>query len=436
MATLPLLAALLAAAPQIGAIYDDPRDRYTLLTPHLINRELFAQLESPVQDFRFGRDLGWLAVAADVNVATQQSTGTNPQSRFHGFFVFDGFIAVRPVEFVDLNLDLVLLNPSASDGFRLSSQIYTGVALHLHYDEWRLAGRRVEIDGLGIDLGPVTLGRGLLVEQIPLEGETIGIAWGDFYFRHLFGGRVFWSDDDLIAFALGALDGRVELQFVRWQFVSEPVNPAAHYVTFALDWPINEWSGFAAEYSARLRDTLETAGMVRFDATFGAPFGEGLHVGWQSRYYGRGFGPRTTSEAPTLVFNTPYREDTYVTNSFALFDVAPLFDQWSHTLMVEARVELFEHVYLSGAGELLVRVLDNPAGEKRVAYVDGHRAPGWWAELYYRVGFEIRPWSELPHRINAYFTNKQVSSADNVVDPVRRRFADGDFVVIGAEVFL
>lgn len=435
MSSLTVLAALLvSSAPP--PIFDDPRDPWTLLDRHLVNRELFTQIRAPGQHFRFGNDLDWLAVAADAGIATQQTGGINPQSRYHGFFLFDGFLAIQPVEFVDVNVEILLLNPSASDGFRLSAQVSAGVTLHLHYDDWTIAGVPLDVDALGVDLGPVTIGRGLLVEQIPLEGEIISVGYDGFYLRHLFGGRVFWSDDDLISFALGALDGAVELNFVRWQFTTTEVNPAAHYLTLSFNWPFNEWVGLAAEYGARLRDTLETAGMVRVDARFGDIWGAGFHVGYQGRYYGRGFGPRTTAEAPNLVFSTPAREDTYVTNSFEFFDIAPLFDQWAHTLMAEVRIPLFDHLYITGTTELLIRSLDNPRGVSRVAYVRGHRAPGQWAEVYYRFGVEVRPWPELPHRINGFFTNKQVQSDLFIVDPVRNRFEPGDYIVIEAEVFL
>ncbi|MEQ9497985.1 MAG: hypothetical protein RIT81_14035 [Deltaproteobacteria bacterium] len=433
--SLTVLAALLvSSAPP--PIFDDPRDPWTLLDRRLINRELFTQIRAPGQHFRFGNDLDWLALAADASVGTQQTGGINPQSRYHGYFLFDGFLAVQPLDFVDVNVEVLVANPSASDGFRLSSQISAGVSVHLHYDEWVIDGVPLDIDGIGVDLGPVTLGQGLLLERIPLEGQILSLGYDGFYFRHLFGGRVFWSDDDLITFALGAFDGRLELNFARWQFTTTDVNPAAHYLTASFNWPLTEWAGVSAEYGARLRNTLETAGMIRFDASFGDIWGAGFHVGYQARYYGRGFSPRTTAEVPTLVFSTPERENTYVTNSYEFFDFGPLFDQWAHTLMGEVRIPVVDYLYVTGTTEILLRSLDNPRGVDRVTYVQGHRAPGQWVEVYYRFGLEVRPWPELPHRINAFITNKQVASDQFLTDPVRRRFEPGDYVVVEAEVFL
>jgi hypothetical protein len=57
-------------------------------------------------------------------------------------------------------------------------------------------------------------------------------------------------------------------------------------------------------------------------------------------------------------------------------------------------------------------------------------------EDYYRLGIRLLPWPTLPHRLSAYFTNKQVSSVTRATDPVYERFAEGKYLLLELEAFL
>src|SRR5687767_11175493 len=76
-----------AAGAAEPALYADDRDRFTLLEQHLLNRQLFLQLESEQQAFRLGRRWQPLTLAVDASVGGQMTPGDDRQSRFHGYYV-------------------------------------------------------------------------------------------------------------------------------------------------------------------------------------------------------------------------------------------------------------------------------------------------------------------------------------------------------------
>jgi hypothetical protein len=47
-----------------------------------------------------------------------------------------------------------------------------------------------------------------------------------------------------------------------------------------------------------------------------------------------------------------------------------------------------------------------------------------------------QPWKDLPHRINAYLTNKQVSAHQRSTDPVLQRFQPGTYLLVEFQAFL
>ena len=150
-----LLLSLLAAGP-----WADGRDPWSLLTPKLVNRELASQLDDGP---RLGRALGPVDLAADVLIGTQIPGLWEGQSRFHGNFVVDGYAAVRVVDGIDVNLNLLIFNYTASEPARFGSQIIPSVAVHLYKDLFELDGDPVRGDVLAVDLDAVTLGNGLLL---------------------------------------------------------------------------------------------------------------------------------------------------------------------------------------------------------------------------------------------------------------------------------
>jgi len=148
----------------------DGRDPWTLLKSHPVNHQLELQLDSPDQGFRIGRRQGPLLALGDVDLGTQQKLANDPQTRFHGWFVLDSYWQIRAFDGLDLNVNLLLLNPSASDGYRASAMVHPGLGAHLYKDLFCLDGSPLTLHVLGIDLGWITTGNGLLLESTPLEG--------------------------------------------------------------------------------------------------------------------------------------------------------------------------------------------------------------------------------------------------------------------------
>lgn len=427
-----------------------------MLTPKLVNRELASQLDDGP---RLGRTLGPVDLAADVLISTQIPGVWQGQSRFHGHFVVDGYAAVRVVEGIDVNVNLLSFSYSASDPARSGSEFIPSVAVHLYKDLFELDGDPVRGDILAVDLDAVTLGNGLLLEQIPLEGEQIALRWRHFELRHVFGGRVFWSDN-LATASLTAFDGRLGALYAAWigdhvvvpdgagadPLEKLPLDFVSHYVGGFARYDWDHSAGVAVEYSARagegpVRHALLLRGDVAADL-FGELRG---HLGYQFRWYQDRFGPRRALDEPTTTPIVPSREGAYATNSFEYFALSEALEQWSHTVMAEVRGRigrrrggwLGERIGLNLSVELLTRATrDNQALTPRIFRMEGFGAgTGYFTRPYFRAGVEVYPWPELPHRVAALVTNK-------VVDPVyfdepsAVLFADLTELVLTVEVFL
>ncbi len=446
-------------ADTVGLVWADGRDAWTLHDQKLINRQLFLQLADPSQEFRLGRDLGPIAVAADVGVGAQVALPGSVQSRFHGFFLFESYWALRLFEGVEVNLSLNVFNPSASDGYRFSSQVNAGVALHLHREVFDLGGEPVTLDFAAIDLDLVTLGQGLLIERTPLEGHAASLHWGPVELRELFAGRTLWFDDDLQTVSLRLWRGMVEAMFAAW--LTEDLPPGipatldvgeepdalprdvAYYVGLSASWPVHENLHIGVEYVGRPRPPAwKNGAMLRVDF-LDRDLVPGwrrvqIHLGYQLRFYQRGFGPRDTLVTGTALPNLPTREDAYVTNSFEYLSVTRFYTQLSNTVMLETVVSLNDHLTVIGDVEYWARLVTDPRpGSKRVVYLDRFgRAPGLGHEVYYRAGLQLQPWAALPHRFKAYVGNKFVASAFDATVPDPRRFVHDPLVVLEVEVYL
>lgn len=444
-AELPLRAA--------ARVWAQGQETWTLLPRKLTNRDLRAQLEA--ETYRPGGELPLLALAADASAGAQLARERTDLTRFHGFFVLDAYAELELLQGLALNFNLVALNPSASDGYRFSSQLLPGFAVHLSRDLFELAGEPLHLEFVAPDLDIVTLGRGLLLEATPLEGYAVGVDWNGWQVTSFLGGRVFWGDDDFVAVSASALSGLVGVTYSRWitEALPSPLaypgaapslggpEPApfrpgvyADYLTAHAGTSVTEHLRLEGEYGVRLRTLPRHALLVRADFLDLDVRGLAVHLGYQFRYYGEGFGPRgrlrTTSTAPNL----PYREDAYVTNSIEYLGLSASFDQWSHTVTAEVDAPVSRHVLLFGWGELWRRYLD---GGERVVYVQRFgRAPGASTETYFRAGLRLLPWPELPHRLSAYLTNKLVSSQLDADDPDPRRFVHPTVLGLDVEVFL
>jgi hypothetical protein len=427
------------AAPPDGAPIDDGRDAYTLFYRHPVNRQLFGQLAAPDQSFRLGRDLGRLAFAADLSIGTEQTlSATSGQARFHGYYLADTYVAVHVLDGLEANLNLLLFNPSASDGYRVSSQVNAGLALHGWAELFRIRSAPLRLDVYGTDLGWVTMGAGLLIEQVPLEGVTGRLSYRDVALTYSYVGRSLWLDDDLIREQLSALGDRIGVMFLDWHKMDAIDGGGVSHAYLAsafLDLPLPKGFHLAGEVAARVRRGPEWGALGRADY-LGRPFSWlEAHAGYQFRWYARGFGPRDEVVHPTVPFSTPQQEDAYVTNSFEYLGISSLYDQWSHTGMGEARLHLGTRVQLFGQGELWYRVATSP--DPVVTFTpEGFGAPGQRTELFYRGGASWLPWAGRVHRVNLFVTNKQVQAGRLSSAQLYNRFQPGRYILLELQAFL
>jgi hypothetical protein len=454
--------AVRAAEPVVSGapIVADDRDQWTLLYRHPANRQLFEQLALRDANFRIGPRQGPVTALADVNIGTQQVLDdASQQSRYHGWFVADTFLSVRPVAGIDANLNLLLLNPSASDGYRLSSSVHPGLNLHLYGDAFTLDRHPLRIDVMGTDLGWVTTGNGLLLESLPMEGVLGTMRWKHWELKYLFSGRAYWDDDDFETISLSALAQKVQVNLVNWQkfdptagvvapalgqMASSPASTTeaysmqhAYYATLATRWPITNWARLATEFGYRMQTRPRVGALGRLDVLVRERQTLAIHLGYQFRYYQAGFGPHDRVMTPTWVFNTPQQQDAYVTNPFEYFGISPGYDQWSHSVVGEGRARIGLGLELYTNTELVVRYARSKTVPKYAVFTaDGFRAPGQATHFYYTTGLRYYPWARLPHRLSLSATNKQVQAHWNDNNAVDRRFVSGNFWVLQGEMFL
>lgn len=431
----------------------DDRDDWTLLYRHPSNRQLFEQLATPSYAYRLGPRQGLATALSDVNIGTQQVLdGTSEQSRYHGWFVANAYAAIRPIAGLDVNLNLLMLNPSASDGYRLSSSVHPGLALHLARDLFEIDRRPVRFDIVGIDLGWVTTGNGLLLESVPLEG-VLGVArWKGWEVNYLKAGRALWEDDDYETLSLSFLKRLVQLNLVNWQkwdppagvLPSFPGSPRyadsmghAYYATLATRAPVYPWLRLATEFGYRIDQKPRVGVLGRVDVLVRERVDYAIHLGYQFRFYQAGFGPRDRLVSPTWAFSSPLQQDSYVTNSFEYLGLSAAYGQWSHTVMGEGRVRIGWGLEAYANTELWMRYARTSTAPKFATFTpSGFRAPGHDTHLYYDAGLRYYPWRGLPHRLSVSVTNKQVMCRFSATDPVEQRFASGNFYVLKAEAYL
>jgi hypothetical protein len=416
------------------------RDEWTLLPRHPVNLLVFEQLDD---EARLGPGLlvEGLAFIADLSV---RAVEPSPEAvRFHGMFVADLYLAARLIDGFDANLNLAIFTPSASDPYRSYAQLSPGLALHAWGSPMRLGSAPLRLDLIATDLGWITTGAGLLVEQTPLEGILFRMRWREHELRWLFGGRTLWQDDDLLDWSLRLFDGALSVDVVGWLFQYDltsallvgqatgqtsatggmpgtlPPGSPAWYATATLDLPLTDALRVAIEGGARFAGDVRPAVIARVDHMID---GRRLaaHLGYQLRWYAKGFGPRSAAIPATLPYNLPRREHTYATNSFELLTLSPAFEQWSHSAMVELRARPSDYIELFADGELWLRFARG--GEKVLVAPDGFVAPGRRLDAYYRVGAALLPWPEHPVRLRAFVTNKHTESGELASTEVSRRF--------------
>lgn len=434
---LSLITALVFGATPV--IFADATDQRTLLPKKLVNRSLSTQLD----EFRLGQDLGLLTMAADVQIGTQAPLDGMSPTPFHGFFVSDVYIEAQVIEGLDINLNLLMLNTTASGGYRVLADLLPGLAAHLHLDVATLLGDPVSFNFVTPDLDLVTLGEGLLVETIPLEGFMGALAWRGLEFRSVFGGRVFWQTDDLLHFSLRALDGAIGLGLTQWWsgYMDEPAEfepkVDGRYAHIFGRWQPLPGLTLAGEYGARVTTAKPFAhsGLARADLLHRA--GQfAFHVGYQARYYGQGFGPFDSLTTPSTIMSTPNREDYYATNSYEYLWLTPYFDQYSHTVVFEGQYHIGKFNLFAELEWWVRMVSDVQEPSRLVKNRRGDSFPGVLTQTYYKVGAALMPFPALPHRIAVYLSNKAVTSYQRVTIPVVERFIQRPILFVEAEVHL
>jgi hypothetical protein len=431
------------AAAASESVFADGRDSYTLLERHLANRQLADQLEE--QPYRLWRSSGRLTFASDLAIGTQQTLRAAQQSRFHGYFLADLFAAANVVYGLDANLNVLMFNPSASDGYRVSAEVRPGLALHWTQDLGEVEGVPLVMNVLGPDLGWVTLGNGLLLEQTPAEGVTGELSWQGLAIRNSYIGRALWADDDVIASSLRVLGGLAELMLVDWKthrydlYNDRELSDTrqAWYLSAALDLPLGRGFRVAGEYAVRRRHGTRGGALGRIDYLSRGSSWLSVHTGYQLRWYDAMFGPRRELVPPSSVFNTPYQQDVYATNSFEYLYLSEWFEQISHTLMLEVHARVGSYLDLFAEAEEWARHAAGHSARYPVLYSpEGFRAPGNMLRLYYRTGVSVLPFAGLPHRVSAFVTNKQVHGGYTSTELVSRRFDSGTFWALQLEAWL
>jgi hypothetical protein len=440
--------ALATPAQAVDQLRFDGRDPYTLLDRHLETSQLRLQLNQPDQRFRLWRGEQRFLFAGDVSIGTQQTYGYGAQTHFHGFAIADTFVTLRLLPGLDFTLNLLAFNPSASDGYRASALIKPGVAVDVGADLFSLAGAPVRFGVTGTDLGVTTLGEGLLFEQGELEGVAAFLERGDVCISYLYGGRALWADDDLIRSELLLLGGRLRFMFVEWQTkynLRDPsagevfrnvveANDVARYADVAVDLPLGHGLRTAFEYALRFREAPRSALLLRADFLRRDLGPLDLHLGYQFRFYQHGAGPRNRVLAPTLPLSFPYQEDAYVTNPFEYLGISEVFEQWSHTVMLETRLELRRGLELFGDAELWQRSATAfSRSANAVTTAEGFEAPGQRLSAYYSAGFRFYPWPARPHRADVFVTNKQVPGRE--APATFQRFKPGRYYVLRLKAF-
>lgn len=429
-----------AAPPVDPAVLEErlilvPWDPWSLQDHRLANRFLFDQLAAPEQQHRLFANSETLIAAADAQTGTSLGW-RDPPNPWHGYVVGDLFAAARLWEGIDLNVNLLAFNVTSSAGVRQAVRILPGVAAHLYGET-----RGVELDFIATDLGAVTLGRGLMFEQIDMEGALLQADWGAFWLRGMIGGQVHVAMDDLFVISAGAFG--LTLDWMAW---NQPTG-MPHYLSVSGDLPgTGPHVRLAAQGAVRLPfqgQSARGAAMVRADWMPPTLGDWTLHLGYQARVYQQGVGPG--GERITPVSTGPAylaREDTWLTNAFDAWWPSVYYNQWWQTAMFEAHWQVFEGWALRSEVEAAFKVFDDPQSPARrlprVGFDSaGPTFPDPDLQVLYRAGIEATPF-DGPHRLRLWMMNKATPVITRFAQlPTRTRFVRrGPTIAFEVEIFL
>lgn len=412
-----------------------PWDRWSLLDHRPANRYLWRQHDAS----RVFDPTAKLAFLSDVLIGTQMPRPASHLGAWHGHAIADSYFGVRAHENLDVNLNLIAFHMSASLGYRATATMVPGVAAHLHGTAGDLRA-----DLVSLDLGQVTLGQGLMFEQLPLEGAMGRLWWDDWWFRLLIGGQLHTQADDL--FAVTAAWRDFQLTWHGWSH--EGLTRLPQWISFSGEVPgMLDDLRVAFEGQTRIdNDALgRTAAMARIDWIPQINGPTALHLGYQYRWYAHGWGPygkelNRVRHRPGFI----WREDTYVTNGYEALWPGGVFEQQWHTLMLEADIPLgLPWIVGRIEGELWARLFNDPEGPADVLPTQGVDGQvHWWPDpdvrFYHRIGVELRPFRERRDRLRLWLNNKVAASKyTEPLLPTRTRFVGRrPLITFELEIFL
>lgn len=411
-----------------------PWDHWSLLDHRPANRQLWRQQ----QPFRVFPADNRLAFLSDVLVGTQMPRPGSNLGTWHGHAIADAYFGVRVNENLDVNLNAIAFHMSASYGYRSTATVAPGLAVHLHGTAGDLRA-----DLIAIDLSTVTLGQGLLFEQLPLEGAMGRLRWNDWWFRLLIGGQLHSSGDDLFALTAGWHD--LQMSWYGWS--QRGFDALPQWLDLTAEVPgLPDSMRVGVEGLVRIEGEGlgRTAAMARVDWMPALSNGA-LHVGYQYRWYAHGYGPNgkrleTTFIRPAFI----WREDTYLTNGYEAFWPSGLFDQHWHTVMVESDIPMGRPWIVGRVeAELWGRWMnnrDNPERTLPTLNANGtavHYLPAPDLRFYHRIGVELRPFRDRPDRLRLWVINKVAAASTDPTANTQTRMVPGrPLIAFELEVFL
>lgn len=420
-------------------------DPWSLQQQRLQPRALFEQLEAPRQAHRLTRGGEVFVAAADGTAALLVPLAGAARPPWHGYYMLDLHAAVRAVEGLDVNLELLAFQVSASDGYHRAAQVSPGLSMHWYGALLELGDQPVRGDLVGLELGEITIGHGLLVERVYAEGLMGRLTWGGWELEQILAGQTTFQGDDLHVTRLSWRDV-IRAGWVNW--VLENGDRAPHYLNLsgALPGLGSDWR-IAWEAAGRIsvQDQPAAAGLLRLD--WRPAHARAIHIGYQGRAYQQGFGPwgdKLVSgyDAPAM----PWREDTYVTNALDYLTPSALYHQWSHTVMVESLTRLSARTWLDLNLEGRAWFFNDPSGSTRYLPRPGALAsdelplmPETQLDLHARLWLRVRPFKALPHRLRAGVANTftRLKSVHEPLTPTNSRLdLQGWSINLEMEVFL
>ncbi|MCA9545226.1 MAG: hypothetical protein KC613_12570 [Myxococcales bacterium] len=395
---------------------------------------------------------GPVVAAADAVVATAIPREDATIAQWHGYFLLDARAAARLGEHVELSLNAVAFQVTASSGYRALSGVSPGVTARAFGDVLRLGGAPLYAEVMGVDLGETTVGRGVLYERQLMEGGFARFQWRGWHASLLIGGQTHNEADDLFVTTAG---------FGRWLQLSWLVIPqdqferTPEYLSLSGDAP-GLGPDWRLSWEAALRRPGEggeraVAGLLKLDWRPVEGWGPAqVHLGYQARFYQQGYGPDGDDQAaPLLWFSTPLREETLATNAGDYYEMSGAYHQWSHTVVVETRAPFFTpHLALDmdlEARAWFFRDVERPARARPWIRSEGAlplpAAPDPRVDLHGRVALAVQPQLDRPDRLRMGIANTFTpydGNADGMGRPFTRVWLErrGWFVFASLEAFL